>query len=112
MTFFGDVWRQLEEDAIYIGLDLDYFWQLTPKQFNKYMNVHNKKIKEEVQQKDRFNYMLGQYIAFAFNDPKNYPKKPFLENAEEKKGKEMTDIEMEKMARFNTAKKGGKITWT
>ena len=92
---------------------MDYFWKLNPKQFNKYVKVYSQKTKEQAQQTDRFNYMLGQYIAFAFNDPKKYPKKPFLEEVQqEQKDDEMSADEMEKMAKFNTVKKGGKITWT
>ena len=33
---FGDLWRDWEEDAIRIGLTLDYFWSLNVKQFQKH----------------------------------------------------------------------------
>ena len=49
--------------------------------------------------------MLGQYVAYAFNDPKHYPKHPFT--TEELKP--MSDEEMEKQARRNTIKMGGVI---
>ena len=51
--------------------------------------------------------MLGKYIAYAFNDPKKYPSKPFLENDTDLKP--MTDDEMELQARRNTIKMGGVI---
>ena len=97
----------MEVDAILIGLDLHYFWTLNPKQFAKHVKVFNEKEQERLKEKDLFNFMLGKYIAFAFNDPKKYPSKPFLENDTDLKP--MTDEEMEKQARRNTIKMGGVI---
>ncbi len=101
------MWRDLEEEAIYIGLDLNYFWTLTPKQWKKYVKVFNKKREEELKEKDSFNYVLGKYIAYAFNDPKHYPSKPFSEIKEPPKI--MTADEMERKARINTAMLGGVV---
>lgn len=101
------MWRDMEEDAIRIGLDLHYFWSLTPKQWIKHIKVFNEKEKEKIKEKDIFNHMLGQYIGWAVNDPKNYPKKPFMEK--EEKVKHSSIEEMEKMARINTLKMGGVI---
>ncbi len=101
------MWRNLEEDAIRIGLDLHYFWSLNPSQFNKYIKVYNEKQLEKFKEKDLLNFMLGKYVAFAFNDPKGYPKKPFTE--EDNKPKSMMADEMEKQARQNTILMGGVI---
>ena len=101
------MWREMEVDAILIGLDLHYFWTLNPKQFAKHVKVFNEKEQERLKEKDLFNFMLGKYIAFASNDPKKYPSKPFLENDTDLKP--MTDEEMEKQARRNTIKMGGVI---
>ena len=101
------MWRELEEDAIRMGLDLHYFWSLNPKQFNKYVKVHNEQLNEKFKENDLLNYMLGKYVAFAFNDPKQYPKKPFTE--EDNKPKLMQANEMEKQARQNTILMGGVI---
>ena len=97
----------MEEDAIAIGLDLHYFWSLNPKQFAKHDEVFKKKEQERLKEKDLFNFMLGKYIAYAFNDPKKYPSKPFTEKDTDLKP--MTDEEMEKQARRNTIKMGGVI---
>lgn len=97
----------MEEDAIRIGLDLHYFWSLTPKQFNKYIKVFNEKEIEKLKYEDGLNHTLGQYISYAFNDPKHYPKQPFtLKNTNPKP---MTDEEMERQARRNTIMMGGVI---
>lgn len=101
------MWRDLEDEAILIGLDLHYFWTLTPKQWIKYVRVYNEKQKNEVRLKDQLNFMLGQYIGYAVNDPKHYPKKPFMETDTDLKP--MTDEEMELQARRNTIKMGGVI---
>lgn len=101
------MWRDMEEDAILIGLDLHYYWSLNPKQYAKHIEVFNKKEQLRLKEKDLFNYMLGKYVAFAFNSPKDYPSKPFTEQDTDLKP--MTDEEMEKQARRNTIKMGGVI---
>ena len=58
-------------------------------------------------EKDMFNFMLGKYVAYAFNDPKHYPTKPFAEKNTDLKP--MTDEEMERQARRNTIRMGGVI---
>ena len=97
----------MEEDAITIGLDLHYFWSLTPKQWENHVKVFNQRELQRLKEKDLFNYMLGKYVAFAFNDPKHYPSKPFTDKDTDLKP--MTDEEMEKQARRNTIKMGGVI---
>ena len=97
----------MEGDAIAIGLDLHYFWSLNPKQYAKHVEVFNQKEQQRYKEKDLFNYLLGKYVAYAFNDPKRYPDKPFTEKNTDLKP--MTDDEMEKQARRNTIKMGGVI---
>lgn len=101
------MWRDMEEDAILIGLDLHYYWSLTPKQYAKHIKVFNEKEQQRLKEKDLFNFMLGKYVAYAFNDPKRYPSKPFTEKNTDLKP--MTDEEMERQARRNTIKMGGVI---
>ena len=101
------MWRELEEDAILIGLDLHYFWSLNPKQWAKHIKVFNQKEQQRLKEKDLFNYLLGKYVAYAFNDPKRYPSKPFTDKDTDLKP--MTDEEMERQARRNTIKMGGVI---
>ena len=67
------------------------------------MENENKRLKEI----DTFNYILGKYVAYAFNDPKHYPKKPFTEKDTDLKP--MSDEDMERQARHNTIKMGGVI---
>lgn len=101
------MWRDMEEDAILIGLDLHYFWSLNPKQYAKHVKVYQQREQQRLKEKDLFNYMLGKYVAYAVNDPKHYPSKPFTEKNTDLKP--MTDEEMEKQARRNTIKMGGVI---
>lgn len=103
------MWRELEEDAIRIGLDLNYFWSLNVKEYEKHIKIYNEKQIERIKEQDSLNYMLGKYIAFAFNDPKHYPNKPFTEKDNDTKLKPMSDEEMERQARHNTIKMGGVI---
>ena len=101
------MWRDMEEDAIRVGLNLHYFWSLTPKQWAKYIKVFNEKEQARLQEIDTLNYILGKYVAYAVNDPKNYPKQPFTQKNTNLEP--MTDEEMEKQARRNTIKMGGVI---
>lgn len=101
------MWRDMEEDAIRIGLNLHYFWSLNPKQWEKYVKVFNEKEKQRLKEVDTLNYILGKYVAYGVNDPKRYPSKPFTEQNTELKP--MSDEEMEKQARRNTIKMGGVI---
>jgi hypothetical protein len=101
------MWRDMEEDAIRIGLDLHYFWTLTPKQWEKYVKVFIEKEKQRLKEVDTLNYLLGKYVAYGVNDPKHYPSKPFTEKDTDLKP--MTDEEMERQARRNTIKMGGVI---
>ncbi len=52
--------------------------------------------------------MLGKYIAYAFNDPKKYPKIPFLEE-QERKSISHTSEDLESIAMRNTILLGGVI---
>ena len=97
----------MEVDAIRIGLDLHYFWSLDVKQYAKHVRVFNEKEKQRIKEVDGLNHILGKYIAYAFNDPKHYPKEPFTEKNTELKP--MTDEDMERQARRNTIKMGGVI---
>lgn len=97
----------MESDAILIGLDLHYFWSLNPKQWAKHVEIFNKKEQQRLRETDLLNHILGKYIAYAFNDPKHYPDKPFTEKNTDLKP--MTDEEMERQARHNTIRMGGVI---
>lgn len=59
------------------------------------------------------NHTLGAYIRIAFNDPKKYPKQPFLyktdETVERNENKVMTSSEMEQIIRINNKLLGGKV---
>lgn len=90
-----------------IGLDLHYFWSLNPKQWAKHVEIFNKKEQQRFRETDTLNHILGRYIAYAFNDPKRYPDKPFTEKNTD--FKPMTDEEMERQGRHNTIRMGGVI---
>ncbi len=102
------MWRNLEADAIEIGLNLDYFWSLTPKQYEKHQNIYLKVQEQELKKQDSLNWALGRYISFSVHEPNKYPKKPFTTLEEQK---QQTDIDMEQQAMLITAQLGGNIKW-
>jgi hypothetical protein len=51
---------------------------LNPKIFDKLVEAHSRKIED----KDRLNWLLGQYLLVAYHKPKEYPKKPFSQKKE------------------------------
>lgn len=103
------MWRDLEEEAIYVGLTLDYFWKLNPKQYAKHCKIYLKKEEHYFQTQDVLNHILGQYIGVAFNNPKEYPKKPLLDKITEKKKTPQTLEDMERIALQNTLMMGGVV---
>lgn len=109
LAYFSKQWRDNEENAIFIGLDLDTYWNLNPIQYDKYRNAFLKKREEDRKEKDYLNHLLGQYIWIAFNNPKEYPEKSFLSENIQKEHKEQSSIDMERMARINTLLMGGVI---
>lgn len=87
---------------------------MTPRQFQKYIDIFVKKEKTRAIESDLNNYNLGKYIAYAVNEPKKYPRKPFLyreiESLDQKKEKKvMTGVEMERLVRRNNIILGGKF---
>lgn len=46
---------------------------------------------------------------YACNDPKKYPNKPFFQESNEEKLREMSFEELERQAKYNTIKMGGVI---
>lgn len=102
------MWENQEDIAIAIGLELNTYWEETPKQFEKHIEVYKKKEEARAREMDMNNYNLGKYIAYAVNDPKKYPKKPFLEEKRDA-GKRMSGEEMEEIMKRNTIILGGNI---
>lgn len=83
---------------------------MKPKWFEKHVKVYLKKEETRAKEQDANNYNLGKYVAYAVNDPKKYPKKPFLEkDRRESIGKIMSEEEMDRMMKYNTIKLGGKV---
>ena len=104
------MWRDNEEEAIYMGLTLDYYWKLNPKQYAKHCKMYLKKEEQNAKTMDSLNHILGQYVGYAVNNPKEYPKHPALENmGKPKEVKKQTINDMENMARRNTLFMGGVI---
>lgn len=95
-----------------IGLDLDLYWEISPKQFQKYIDAHIRRAKDRAREVDSSNYNLGKYIAIGFHSPKKYPDKPFLVDQldrEEMESKKMSVEEMQSIAKKITYKLGGKV---
>jgi len=86
---------------------MELFWEIQPVRFEQLLKAYNEINKNRAMEVDFQNYLLGKYIGFAVNNPKHYPKKPFL--YEEPKKEVMTAEEMEEMMRRNTIALGGII---
>ena len=82
---------------------------MTPAEFEVYVKAFEKQRKREIERTDYLNYILGRYITFSVNDPKNYPKEPFCEGSRAPQTREMSDDEMATFARgFYARYKKGK----
>ena len=82
---------------------------MTPNQLEKYIKAFERKEKHRIVIQDHLNYVLGKYVGYAFNDPKKYPKEPYLGKIEEEKKvlPPQSVSDMERMARFNNLRLGG-----
>lgn len=78
---------------------------MTPKDFQKYVEAYEEKLKEQ----DTLNWILGKYIGIAVNNPKKYPNSPLLRREEEKSNIEMTGEEMEAKIKQINKTLGGKV---
>ena len=87
---------------------MEKYWEISPKMFLKYLEVYKQLEENRAREMDYNNFNLGKYVAYAVNDPKKYPKKPFLyEEPEEKKV--MTNEEMDRIMKRNTIILGGTV---
>jgi len=90
------------------GLELERYWETTPKEYYQYLEVYKTIEENRAKEMDFNNFNLGKYVAYAVNDPKKYPKKPFLQEVKEE-SKVMTDEEMDRVMKRNTIALGGII---
>lgn len=77
-------------------------------QYMKHVRVFNEMQVERFKERDTLNYMLGKYVAYAFNDPKKYPDEPFT-HKDTNHNVEMSEDEMEQQALRNTIMMGGVV---
>ena len=89
-----------------VGLKINEFWHMTPNEFMKYAKAYNKKKQDQIKEQDMLNWLLGKYIAYSFNEPRKYPTKPFLSH---NTSYDMSNEEMEEVAKRNCMKLGGEI---
>lgn len=64
-----------------------------------------------IEEIDQMNHILGAYVGRAVNASKQhpYPKRPFSKSENVESNHEMTDTQMEEMARKLTQSMGGKV---
>ena len=67
-----------------IGLTIDAWWNLTPREAQVYFRAYEKKQERQLQMADTANYILGKYVMMAVNKPGSYPDEPLsLKRAKE-----------------------------
>lgn len=100
--------RQQLEVAAQIGLRPSDFWRMTPGDFRACVAGYRKRIEQQLRIRDQIAWMGGNYIGFAVNDPKKYPKKPFLQDVGEEQHalKPMSETDMKDRFRAIARQKG------
>lgn len=83
-------------------MKLEEYWSLTPNEFKKYFEAFELKEKNKVIEIDSLNHLLGKYIAYAVNEPKKYPKEPFLKDISTTKKTSMSEEEMAEVIKQNS----------
>lgn len=66
-----------------MGLTIEQWWELTPREARKHFNAYERRIQSQVQIMDTTNHVLGRYIGIAVNNPKHYPSSPMSERSYE-----------------------------
>jgi len=77
---------------------------MTPKLLHKFTKAYSRR----QQDLDQLNFLLGQYISIGNNDPKKYPKEPFL-TEKKQTPKDMSDSQMQEEAKRIAIMFGGEI---
>jgi len=83
------------------------FYDMDMGDFEVFIKAYEERQEEQMEIQDALNHLLGRYIGYAVNDPKKYPKKPFLHK--KPAPKVMTSEAMERIAKNVTIKNGGTI---
>lgn len=78
---------------------------MTPKLLQKYTKAYTRRLQDI----DRLNHGLGQYVAMGVNNPKKYPKEPFMQDKKQSELKDMSDTQMQEEAKRIAIMFGGEI---
>ena len=88
-------------------MSLKGYWELTIGDFLDCIEGYRRRLQQEQELQDSVNYLLGQYISYAVNDPKKYPKNPFLsKNTKANTDYMLSPEQHELMARAKYGKNG------
>jgi len=88
------------------GVSYELFWgDITPKLLQKYTQAYNRRL----QDLDSLHHLLGNYIAIGVNNPKKYPKEPYLTEKKQIALKEMSDDQMQQEAKRIAIMFGGEV---
>jgi hypothetical protein len=87
--------------AVECGVDSSRYWDMTPREISAAITAYNKREAQRYKLKtetiDTLLWIAGKYNSYAVNNPKKYPKKPYL--SVEEQPKYMDDTSMEAWAR-------------
>jgi len=87
---------------------LEQYWEYTPKKLEKFASVYRQREEQKAREWDMMNFLLGRYVMYAVNSPKDYPQQPYLSKGEQKQ-EGMTDEEMDRMMLRTAIRHGGII---
>lgn len=73
-------------------MEINYYWELTPRQYTRYIKAYKKKVVEDIKRLDMLNFALAKYIAIAVNNPKKYPQKPFSYIEKQRKNSNFLEV--------------------
>ena len=92
--------------AFSIGIHVAEFWELTIGEFTRCLDGYKDLVERQNKRQDHLNHILGNYIATGVNNPKKYPKEPYLsEDKEETKQIAITDAQRQAIVRIKYGKK-------
>lgn len=62
------------------------FWHMTPAEAKGRMKAYSARLEQDIGNYDALAWMIGNYAACAYHDPKHYPKKPNMVKERPRKG--------------------------
>lgn len=79
----GEIYGEIIQNAFDAGIaDAWEFWDMTPAEISGRLRAHRASENQRIEGYDTLAWMIGNYVAQGYHQPKKYPKKPDMVKAQ------------------------------